>query len=194
MALQAFHVQGFGASQACLYLHQVPLTLHPENYSSCPLFYAIPLDWLIQALPTTSQVPLPHHPASAVCAYSEPRFSTAYEMKLQFLRVTLKTGSKSPLQLYLPLLPLMHSCQTQSSAVGWTELKYFTWAFVHPSSSTQTPPWFSPKYFSSELPLHFICTIATVHLNLILSLKTLAFNSCKNHLLHFPASPHWPST
>ena len=87
----------------------------------------------------------------------------------------------------------MHLCQTESSAAGWTQLEIFTWAFVHPSSSTQAPPWFSPKYFSSELPLHFICTISTAHLNLYLFLRTLAFNSCKICLLHSPAHPHQPS-
>lgn len=87
----------------------------------------------------------------------------------------------------------MHSCQTESSAVAEHSLKYFTYAFVHPSSS-EMPPQFSPKHFSSECPLHFICTIATAHLNFKLSLRTLAFNSYKDCLLHRRAHPFWPSS
>lgn len=88
----------------------------------------------------------------------------------------------------------MHSCQTESRAVAEHSLKYFTCAFVHPSSSTEMPPQFSPKHFSSEHPLHFICTIATAHLNFKLSLRTFAFNSYKNCLLHHCAHPFWPSS
>lgn len=104
------------------------------------------------------------------------------------------SDSKLLFYLYLLLLPLMQSCQTESNAVAEHSLKYFTCAFVHPSSSTEMIPQFSPKHFSSERPLHFICTIAIAHLNFKLSLRILAFNSYKNCLLHCPAHPFWPSS
>lgn len=114
MALQSFHVQGFGASPACLHLHQVPFTLHAEQFLLSPSLPRHPSGLTTQALPTTSQVPLPHllH-LQSVLKCAKALHCLGNEMTIPQLNSQL--DSKLPLQRYLPLLPLMHSHQ---SAVG----------------------------------------------------------------------------
>lgn len=165
--------------------------------SSFPLYpiiliYSVPAHYLKG--PTALHLTASVHPSTcSLCLQCAKAFNTACGMKLQFLILTLKTLTPNYFSTFTSYCsPLMQSCQTESNAVAEHSLKYFTCAFVHPSSSTEMIPQFSPKHFSSERPLHFICTIAIAHLNFKLSLRILTFNSYKNCLLHCPAHPFWP--